>query len=308
MSFLFSYQKIGSLVSGYAREVTSVPADICKILLNYYLSVFSFKWTLEKSEMENMMLTDYLHHSSSFEIQEIYFHCILHKKFSQSRCLSFYIDAFQIPKHIKCFVACYQLYCLQSNQNWKYTIKFKQRESGRCSSKKATIRLSDISTSFENLCCFVDILYIRYHRGPSYIRQIHMDETIHYQWNIEDADNDSSLFGGDIYGNWYLKYRTARKLGELDLVLLRLPTGIGEITFDYVVKIKCIGDNEMNTQFKCAKSQISYFKQNKEIRFIIHKNNATKWWTISIFIQIYVVNLKEIDTMKMMKRNKKAIE
>lgn len=303
MSFIYLYEKIQLLVDGYAREVTSVPADICKILLNYYLTVFTFKWTLQKDEMEKMALTDYLHHSSMFEIQEIYFHCILHKKFGQNGCLSFYIDAFEIPKHIKCFVACYQLYCLQSKQNWKYTTKFKQREGGRWSSKKATIRLADISTNFEDLYCFVDILYIRYRKFPSYIRQIHMDETIHYRWNIEDADNNSSLFGGDIYGNWYLKYRTTKKVGELDLVLLRLPTGIGEITFDYVVKIVCMDDSEMNTRLMSGTRQISYFKQDKEIGFIIHKK--AEWWNISISIQIYVVHSKEIDTMKMINRRKK---
>ena len=228
-----SYQNFVLLTAGYCHYY-DVPDDVCHMILQYYVEIFAFRWVL--SEANLLASTLYLpYHSDSFDFHIfkdiISFRCGLYGYDESTAKIR--IEISQFPVTMELIIGCCQVYCPRFNLHWKVLTIFKSNHFLHSVEKF-------IKLSHKHLCvgldfyCYVDVLVIQYHQKPMYLKSTTMDERIQFQWDLEQIPTNefkyfSPNFGTDLYGNWCLEFERFDQYCFLVLILLRLPTGIGEI-------------------------------------------------------------------------------
>ena len=257
MEVLFGRQAL--LIHGYAREVSDeedifIPVDVIRILLQFFNQIFI--WKIDDKKWKTLFQTKNgkAYYSNIFDIHNVKFICSICPdgwKRKQKGKVQFYLETATFPDTIKSMTVFYQIFCKQTQTNWKNIRKFtkKKQATGWYSNTLKRSDLYGVKDEKLDFYCYVDVLHIEYvSKKIDYIKLVQMKTACRYKWDFDDgllrkckkAMEEQAFcspsFGGDIDGNFCMSFIPKKERSSwIELKLLRLPTGLKSVEISVVI-------------------------------------------------------------------------
>eukprot|EP01083_Nonionella_stella_P032790 89717_1 len=276
LRLLLTRKQKNQLINGYIRESKSnfIPPVLIEIVRLFYNNLRSLR--IDGNNLEEFlhcnkpMVTEMFSINDDIRYKDIRFRMGIYPnglRKNKTDAIEFYIKLKALPTKqqntqfdhdIDCIKIYYQLFCKQTESEWKGVIKMGLNEYIVWS--PYMMRLSQCKQNqYKSLffCCDIKILSLYFKNGAKaqIAKPIIMNKTEHFTWNIEDKKTLNSLhtaqygfcsfsanFGGSNDDCWCLKYypqgmKANDFRGAIFVRLLRKPIRINRLKVRYKIEV-----------------------------------------------------------------------